>query len=294
MKRHELTAIGFIVGAAVALFAVQDAFAQKGKGDAEGVARKAEKPEVVEISGKLKRVKIGPCESTTGRAEEGVHLLLRDENENEINLHLAPKQVVGPVVKEIRISQKVTARAFQTEKCGEHEYIAQRFTFNDKTYRLRDKTLRPYWAGSLLSPVVLPDFRPAREKARREASKQRAPSTGASYIHIEKHHYVPGYHSFLSCSPRYRLRYHTSPYFSFRSFRHGYGPRGFGYRYHRRSHIGGGLFLGGKSGDVHWGIGLSSGPTYRRHRSRSFSFSIGGRHGGFRSRHKYGRHGRHH
>ena len=294
MKRHGLVTIALIVGAAAAFFAAQDAFAQKGKGDVEGIAQKAEKPEVVEISGKLKRVKIGPCEKSTGRAEEGVHLLLQDEKENEINLHLAPKDVVGPVVKDVRISQKVTAKAYQTEKCAEHEYIAQNFSFNDKTYRLRDEKLRPYWAGSLLSPVVLPDFRPAREKARLEARKLQKRS-GTTYVHIEKRTYVPAFcYPYSFSSPYYHRRYYGDPYFSSYRYRHGFGYPGFGYKYRHRRHVGGSLFLGGKSGDVHWGIGLSSGPSYRRYHSRSFSFSVGGRHGHFRSRHKYGRHGRHH
>ena len=148
MKRTRKTLAGIVVTALVAGIALGGtALAQKGKGDEIGIARQAVKPEVVEVSGKLARVKIGPCESTTGRAVTGVHLFLDRKKGEQVNLHLGPELAVAHLVDDLEKGQKVTANAFQTSKLDENEYVAQSFTVDGKTYALRDDDLRPVWAG---------------------------------------------------------------------------------------------------------------------------------------------------
>ncbi len=148
MKRTRKTVAGIVAVAVMASLALGGtALAQKGKGDETGIARKAVKPEVVEVSGKLARVKIGPCESTTGWAVTGVHLFLDRHEGKQVNLHLGPEQAVAHMVDDLEKGQKVTAKAFQTSKLDKNEYVAQSFTVDGKTRVLRDETLRPVWAG---------------------------------------------------------------------------------------------------------------------------------------------------
>jgi len=52
------------------------ALAQKGTGEPTGVARQGLKLPIEAMSGTIKDIKIGPCEKTTGRAKEGVHLVV--------------------------------------------------------------------------------------------------------------------------------------------------------------------------------------------------------------------------
>ena len=64
------------------LFAMPAA-AQKGMGEPTGVARQAVKPPTETMSGTIKDIKVGPCERTTGRSLEGVHLIVQRERKDD-------------------------------------------------------------------------------------------------------------------------------------------------------------------------------------------------------------------
>ena len=53
------------------------AYAQRGMGESDGVARRAVKPEVVAVSGTIIEFKTEPCEKSTGPADLGTHLILK-------------------------------------------------------------------------------------------------------------------------------------------------------------------------------------------------------------------------
>jgi hypothetical protein len=125
------------------------AYAQKGVGDQTGVARQPVQPQVVALSGKLVEIRIGLCEKTTGRAAVGTHLFLETPDGKSLNIHLGPAAAVADIVAKLstRENQDLTVKAFRTEKMPENHYVAQSLTFDANTIELRDKTLRPVWAG---------------------------------------------------------------------------------------------------------------------------------------------------
>lgn len=127
--------------------------AQKGKGDEEGMARSGLRPEVVSVSGKLNRIKDGPCSKTTGRSPAGIHFFLDNGDGEEINLHLGPSAAVSGMIAGVETGQKVTARAFRTPKLDKNEYVAVSFRADGEKVTLRDSTLRPVWAGRPLASV---------------------------------------------------------------------------------------------------------------------------------------------
>ena len=122
------------------------AYAQKGTGDATGVARQAAKPEVVVLSGKLLEIKTGPCELTTGRSPIGTHIILATAEKQKVNVHLGPAVAVAETVAKLTVGQKITVKAFHTDKLKDHHYIAVSLSFDKTTVELRDDTLRPVWA----------------------------------------------------------------------------------------------------------------------------------------------------
>ena len=77
------------------------AAAQKGMGEPTGVARQAEKPPIETMSGTIKDIKTGPCERTTGRSLEGVHLIVQAQNGKTINLHLGPAAALEDVLDQL-------------------------------------------------------------------------------------------------------------------------------------------------------------------------------------------------
>ena len=96
------------------LFAVPAA-AQKGMGEPTGVARQAVKPPIESMSGTIKDIKTGPCERTTGRSLEGVHLIVQAENGKTINLHLGPAAALEDVLDQLSVGQQITFEAFRTD-----------------------------------------------------------------------------------------------------------------------------------------------------------------------------------
>ncbi|MFO7907615.1 MAG: hypothetical protein R6U98_33515 [Pirellulaceae bacterium] len=131
------------------------ALAQKGMGDATGIARQVfneetEKPEIKTLRGKLLAVETGPCENTTGRALTGTHLLIEaSEGEEPWNVHLGPAPVIEQIMDLLEEGEVVTVEGFRTEKMKERHYVAQTLKFGDdnEPIELRDETLRPVWAG---------------------------------------------------------------------------------------------------------------------------------------------------
>lgn len=130
----------------LAVFSLPLATAQKGMGEATGVARQAVKPPVIQITGILTDIKIGPCENTTGRSPMGVHLIVLDRSDNDLNLHLGPMGALDHVIEQLAVGQSLSAEAFRTERMPEDSYIAKSLMLEDKVIHLRDDNLRPSWA----------------------------------------------------------------------------------------------------------------------------------------------------
>jgi hypothetical protein len=132
--------------ALVALMAAP-ALAQRGTGDATGVARSGIQPPVVTISGTLDRIETGPCAATTGRAVAGTHVVVTTADGETRNIHLGPAADVADTVAVLPIGKAVTVEAFRTDKLKDGQYIAKSLTFDGKSVTLRDANLRPVWAG---------------------------------------------------------------------------------------------------------------------------------------------------
>ena len=130
----------------VAIFS-SDATAQRGIGDIDGVARQMLEPSLVHISGKLQEIKTHPCENTTGKADLGTHLILKDEQGRELNIHLGPTTVLSKTVEQLKIGKKIELIGFRTDKMPPNQYVAKTLIFNGDIIQLRDSSLRPYWAG---------------------------------------------------------------------------------------------------------------------------------------------------
>ena len=124
------------------------AFAQRGVGDATGVARQAVNLKTVSLKGELVAVETGVCKNTTGRAPSGVHILLKVRHGEQLNVHLGPKTELRPVVERLEAGQKVTVQAFRTEKMAEGHYVAISLKLGDETIQLRDEMHRPVWANA--------------------------------------------------------------------------------------------------------------------------------------------------
>ena len=127
------------------LFALPAA-AQKGMGEPTGVARQAVKPPIETMSGTIKDIKTGPCERTTGRSLEGVHLIVQTENGKTINLHLGPAAALEDVLDQLSAGQQITFEAFRTDAMPQDAYVAKSLKTGDTAFELRDDTLRPNWA----------------------------------------------------------------------------------------------------------------------------------------------------
>lgn len=124
------------------------AFAQKGMGDSNGMARSGEQPTFVMLEGTLDHIKTGPCEHTTGSAIIGTHLFIDMEDSDELlNVHLGAAYALESFVSRLEIGQKVEIQAFQTVGMKPFEFIAKEVSTDRHTLQLRDENLRPFWAG---------------------------------------------------------------------------------------------------------------------------------------------------
>ena len=147
----------------VAVFFSSTAYAQKGVGDYEGVARRRVKPAVVHLSGIVQQIETHPCESATGRAELGTHLILEDAQKHEFNIHVGPATEVADIVRQLHTGRKIGVLAFRTAKMPAEQYVAKTLILGDRAIRLRDFMLRPYWSrGSLLAIGHSADGSPPR------------------------------------------------------------------------------------------------------------------------------------
>jgi hypothetical protein len=136
--------------ASMALFSTllftMPAAAQKGAGEATGVARQAVKPPIETMSGTIKEIKVGPCERTTGRSLEGAHLIVQAADGKTINLHLGPTAALEDVLDQLSAGQQISFEAFRTDAMPPDAYVAKTLRTGDTTFALRDDTLRPNWA----------------------------------------------------------------------------------------------------------------------------------------------------
>ena len=138
-----------VMAIAVFLGVTPFSFAQRGMGDMAGIARQGIKPTIVTFQGQVVKVVTGPCEKTTGWSLFGTHFFLKDKEGTELNIHLGPSQLVKKVADFLPVSTKVTAQVFRTDKMPKDNYIAVMITAGDKKMLLRDKDLRPLWAGGI-------------------------------------------------------------------------------------------------------------------------------------------------
>jgi len=156
MKKQDKTRInvvgrkgaGVFLGTLLVLIFSSAAPGQRGMGDSVGVAQQMLKPSLVHISGKLKEIKTHPCENTTGQADLGTHLILKDNEGQELNVHLGPTLVLSETVKRLNIGSKIEFIGFRTDNMPLNQYVAKILIFDGNVIQLRDSGLRPYWAGS--------------------------------------------------------------------------------------------------------------------------------------------------
>ena len=91
-------------------------YAQKGVGDATGIASRAVKPEIVTLSGKMVEVRTGLCESSTGRSPVGTHIILETSQGKKLNVHLGPASAVADKVAKLNVGDELVVKAFRTDK----------------------------------------------------------------------------------------------------------------------------------------------------------------------------------
>jgi predicted Fe-Mo cluster-binding NifX family protein len=65
-----------------------------------------------------------------------------------LNIHLGPAAAVESVAKKLSPGKEVKVEAFRTKRLEKGHYVARSVTVGDRTIELRDKTLRPRWAGA--------------------------------------------------------------------------------------------------------------------------------------------------
>lgn len=144
MKKMPLTVVAVVFALGVLL---SSAFAQRGVGDPDGVARQPAKPKVISLSGRVLEVKTESCQMTTGRSQLGTHLMMEASDGKTLNIHLGPADAVKSLAEELARGTDVKVEAFRTEKTEKGQYIARSLTIGDRTTELRDQVLRPIWAG---------------------------------------------------------------------------------------------------------------------------------------------------
>ena len=147
--------INVLVTTLVVLIWAAAAPGQRGMGDIKGVAQQRLKPRLVLISGKLQEIKIHPCEKTTGKAELGTHLILRDKHGQELNIHLGPAPELSETVKRLTVGRKLDLLGFRTDKMPPNHYVAQTLILGSRIIQLRDSGLRPYWSNNRLGKEIL-------------------------------------------------------------------------------------------------------------------------------------------
>lgn len=128
------------------LLTAAPAVAQRGMGDAEGMARNPQAAEYVDLSGTVSEVVTGPCEMTTGRAAVGAHVIVQSDTLGRINVHLGPAAAVEALLDHLEPGVALTAEAFRTDRMPADAYVAKTVHVGDADYVLRGDDLRPAWA----------------------------------------------------------------------------------------------------------------------------------------------------
>ncbi len=141
-----------VFGVVIFGIALPMSHAQRGVGDATGIARQPVKPEIVSLSGKIIEIQTGPCAATTGRSLTGAHLIVESPDKQRLNIHLGPADALADVVGGLAAGQEIAVRTFRTERMKENHYVAQTLTADQMTVELRDADLRPTWARGGTAP----------------------------------------------------------------------------------------------------------------------------------------------
>jgi hypothetical protein len=136
-----------LAGLMVAALGLPVQAGQKGMGDATGVAQQAVKPEIVKLSGVIESVEIGPCEKRKGRTPIGAHLILKDTTGKTLNVHLGPANRLKATLDKLSKGQSIDVMAFRQDEMPANHYVAQSLILSKESIQLRDKSLRPLWAG---------------------------------------------------------------------------------------------------------------------------------------------------
>jgi len=142
------------------------ALGQLGMGDSKGIVQQRLKPRLIRVSGRLQRIETHPCESTTGKAELGTHLILKDKDGRELNIHLGPTSEVSKIVKQLTVSTRLDLLGFRTDKMPRNHYVAKTLIFPNHIIQLRDSDLRPYWSTNKLGQQGPSPFVPTIGKRR--------------------------------------------------------------------------------------------------------------------------------
>ena len=150
---------------------------QLGIGDNKGIAQQRLKPRLVRISGKLQEIKTHPCENTTGKAELGTHLILKDKHGRELNIHLGPAPAVSETVKRLTVGTKLDLVGFRTEKMLPNHYVAKTLILANHIIHLRGPDLRPYWSNHRLGEGIL------SSSAATTGKRQTSETTGSFLYH---------------------------------------------------------------------------------------------------------------
>jgi len=155
LKKTGLCVIGrhstvVLVSALIVLIWTSTAPGQLGMGDNKGIVQQRLKPRLVCMSGKLQEIKTHPCENTTGKAEIGTHLILKDKHGRELNIHLGPAPAVSETVKSLTVDTKLDLVGFRTDKMPPNHYVAKTLILPNNIIHLRDSDLRPYWSTNRL------------------------------------------------------------------------------------------------------------------------------------------------
>lgn len=151
VKRHGIV---ILVSALIVLFWTATVPGQLGMGDNKGIAQQRLKPRLVRISGKLQEIKTHPCENTTGKADLGTHLILKDKHGQELNIHLGPAPAVSEAIKRLTVGTKLDLLGFRTEKMPQNHYVAKTLILANHLIQLRGSDLRPYWSNNRLGEEV--------------------------------------------------------------------------------------------------------------------------------------------
>jgi hypothetical protein len=123
------------------------AYAQRGMGDAEGLARRGLQPELTKVSGKLVRIETHPCQQTTGQGILGTHVGLLTPEGSTLDIDLGWAAAVESIAARLVIGQPLDAVVFRTDSMPEGRWVAKSLTIDGDVLALRDDRLRPFWAG---------------------------------------------------------------------------------------------------------------------------------------------------